>query len=313
MKPTLRSKPSGTRPPRRAKQIIVMNLFCFGLGYSAEHFIKAYGDQFDTIAGTARSHYALERLGDPRVSGFMFDAERADPEIAAALTRADALLVSIPPDISVDPALAKFGRLLSQLPQRLRIIYLSTIGVYGDRAGEWVDETRVPAPKQPRSIARLRAEKAWQALAKDDRKTIQILRLAGIYGPGRNALVQLKNGTAQRVVKKDQVFNRIHAADIASAIAAALAYEGANDIWNVADDEPAPPQDVIAYAAKLMGRAPPPEEDFETAALSPLARSFYEENKRAANGKLKNELGVALAYPTYREGLNALWDAGEGR
>jgi nucleoside-diphosphate-sugar epimerase len=290
-----------------------MNLFCFGLGYSAEHFIKAYGDQFDTIAGTARSHYAVERLGDPRVTGFMFDVERADPEIANALTQADTLIVSIPPDISVDPALAKFGRVLAQLPQRLKIIYLSTIGVYGDREGEWVDEARVPAPKQPRSIARLRAEKAWQALAKDDRKTIQILRLAGIYGPGRNALVQLKNGTAQRIVKKDQVFNRIHVSDIANAIAAALVYDGGNDVWNVADDEPAPPQDVVAYAAKLMGRAPPPEEDFATAALSPLARSFYEENKRAANGKLKSELGVALTYPTYREGLTALWDAGEGR
>jgi nucleoside-diphosphate-sugar epimerase len=290
-----------------------MNLFCFGLGYSAEHFIKAYGDRFDTIAGTARSHYAVERLGAPRVAGYMFDPERADPDIAAALARADVLIVSIPPDASVDPALAKFGRVLAQLPQRLKIIYLSTIGVYGDRQGEWVDETRVPTPSQPRSVARLRAEKAWQAMAKDNRKTIQILRLAGIYGPGRNALLQLKAGTAQRVVKKDQVFNRIHVADIATAIAAALAYDGASDVWNVADDEPAPPQDVVAYAAKLMGRAPPPEEDFDVVLLSPMARSFYEENKRAANGKLKDGLGVSLAYPNYREGLKALWDAGEGR
>jgi nucleoside-diphosphate-sugar epimerase len=290
-----------------------MNLFCFGLGFSAQHYIKTHGDEFDTIAGTARSHYAVEQIGEPRLAGYMFDAERADPEIAAALGRADVLLVSIPPDVSVDPALAKFGRVLAQLPQRLKIIYLSTIGVYGDRAGEWVDETRVPQPKQPRSIARLRAEKAWLAIARDNRKSIQILRLAGIYGPGRNALVQLKNGTAQRIVKQDQVFNRIHVADISSAIAAALAFDGASDIWNVADDEPAPPQDVVAYAAKLMGVAPPAEEDFATAALSPMSRSFYEENKRAANGKLKDRLGVSLAYPTYREGLKALWEAGEGR
>jgi nucleoside-diphosphate-sugar epimerase len=290
-----------------------MNLFCFGLGYSAQHFIKAYGEHFETIAGTARSYYAVERLGDPRVEGFMFDAERADPEIAAALARADVLLVSIPPDTSVEPTLAKFGRVLAQLPQRLRIIYLSTIGVYGDRQGEWVDETRVPVPKQPRSIARLRAEKTWQAMARDARKSIQILRLAGIYGPGRNALVQLKNGTAQRIIKKDQVFNRVHVGDIAAAIAAALVYEGESDIWNVADDEPAPPQDIIAYAAKLIGVEPPPEEDFETAPLSAMARSFYEENKRAANGKMKEGLGVTLAYPTYREGLTALWESGEGR
>jgi nucleoside-diphosphate-sugar epimerase len=291
-----------------------MNLFCFGLGYSAQHFIKAYGEHFDTVAGTARSYYAVERLGDPRVEGFMFDAERADPEIATALARADVLLVSIPPDTSVEPTLAKFGRVLAQLPQRLKIIYLSTIGVYGDRQGEWVDETRVPAPKQPRSISRLRAEKAWQAMARDARKSIQILRLAGIYGPGRNnALVQLKNGTAQRVIKPDQVFNRIHVADISTAIAAAIAYEGDSDIWNVADDEPAPPQDVITYAAKLMGVEPPLEEDFETAPLSAMARSFYEENKRAANGKMKEGLGITLTYPTYREGLTALWESGEGR
>ena len=290
-----------------------MNLFCFGLGYSAQHFIKTYGEAFDTIAGTARSHYAVEKIGEPRLASYMFDAERADAEIPAALARADVLLVSIPPDASVDPALAKFGRVLAQLPQRLKIIYLSTIGVYGDRSGEWVDETRVPAPKQPRSIARLRAEKAWQALARDNRKSIQILRLSGIYGPGRNALMQLKNGTAQRVIKPDQVFNRIHVTDIATSIAAALACEGDSDIWNVTDDEPAPPQDVIAYAAKLMGVPPPPEEDIATAPLSPMARSFYEENKRAANGKLKEGLGVELAYPTYREGLKALWDSGEGR
>jgi nucleoside-diphosphate-sugar epimerase len=290
-----------------------MNLFCFGLGYSAQHFIKAHGDQFETIAATARSHYAVERLGDPRITGYMFDAERADPEIARALAKADALLVSIPPDASLDPVLAKFGRLLAQLPQRLKIVYLSTIGVYGDRQGEWIDETRVPMPKLPRSVARLRAEKAWQALARDNRKTIQILRLAGIYGPGRNTLIQLRDGTAQRVVKEGQVFNRIHVADIATAIAASLAYKGANDVWNVTDDEPAPPQDIVVYAAKLMGVPPPPEEDFSTAVLSPMARSFYEENKRIANTKMKTELGVALSYPTYREGLKGLWDAGEGR
>lgn len=290
-----------------------MNLFCFGLGYCAQRFIKACGDQFDTIAGTARSHYAVEQIGDPRVAGYMFDAERADPEIGQALARADVLLISIPPDASLDPVLAKFGRLLAQLPQRLEIVYLSTVGVYGDRQGEWVDETRVPAPKLGRSVARLRAEKAWQALAKDNRKTIQILRLAGIYGPGRNTLVQLKNGTAQRVVKTDQVFNRVHVADIVKTIAAAIAHHTSSEIWNVADDEPAPPQDVVAYAAKLMGVPPPPEEDFATAVLSPMARSFYEENKRVSNAKMKAGLGITLAYPTYREGLKALWDTGEGR
>jgi len=287
-----------------------MNFFGFGLGYCAQDFLARHGAQFDSIAGTVRSKDAAERLGGAQA--YVFDSERADPGIADALAESDVLLVSIPPDASVDPVLAKFGRQLAKLDRPLTIVYLSTLGVYGDRGGEWVDETRLPVPKHERSIARLRAEKAWLALARDGRKTIHILRLAGIYGPGRNALVNLRNGTARRIVKQDQVFNRIHVADVSAAIAAVLAYDG-GEIWNVADDEPAPPQDVIAYAAKLMGIAPPPEQAIDTVELSPLARSFYDENKRASNRKMKEKLGVALAYPTYREGLAALWDAGEGR
>jgi len=287
-----------------------MNFFGFGLGYCAQDFLARHGAQFDSIAGTVRSKDAAERLGGAQA--YVFDSERADPGIADALAESDVLLVSIPPDASVDPVLAKFGRQLAKLDRPLTIVYLSTLGVYGDRGGEWVDETRLPMPKHERSIARLRAEKAWLALARDGRKTIHILRLAGIYGPGRNALVNLRNGTARRIVKQDQVFNRIHVADVSAAIAAVLAYDG-GEIWNAADDEPAPPQDVIAYAAKLMGIAPPPEQAIDTVELSPLARSFYDENKRASNRKMKEKLGVALAYPTYREGLAALWDAGEGR
>lgn len=287
-----------------------MNFFGFGLGYCAQDFLARHGAQFDSIAGTVRSKDAAERLGGAQA--YVFDSERADPGIADALAESDVLLVSIPPDASVDPVLAKFGRQLAKLDRPLTIVYLSTLGVYGDRGGEWVDETRLPMPKHERSIARLRAEKAWLALARDGRKTIHILRLAGIYGPGRNALVNLRNGTARRIVKQDQVFNRIHVADVSAAIAAVLAYDG-GEIWNVADDEPAPPQDVIAYAAKLMGIAPPPEQAIDTVELSPLARSFYDENKRASNRKMKEKLGVALAYPTYREGLAALWEAGEGR
>jgi len=287
-----------------------MNFFGFGLGYCAQDFLARHGAQFDSIAGTVRSKDAAERLGGAQA--YVFDSERADPGIADALAESDVLLVSIPPDASVDPVLAKFGRQLAKLDRPLTIVYLSTLGVYGDRGGEWVDETRLPVPKHERSIARLRAEKAWLALARDGRKTIHILRLAGIYGPGRNALVNLRNGTARRIVKQDQVFNRIHVADVSAAFAAVLAYDG-GEIWNAADDEPAPPQDVIAYAAKLMGIAPPPEQAIDTVELSPLARSFYDENKRASNRKMKEKLGVALAYPTYREGLAALWDAGEGR
>jgi len=140
-----------------------------------------------------------------------------------------------------------------------------------------------------------------------------VLRLAGIYGPGRNVLLNLKAGTANRVVKRGQVFNRIHVEDIARAIGAALACKGRGDVFNVSDDAPAPPQDVITYAAMLMGIEAPPVQDIETADLSSMARSFYAENKRASNRKLKDELGIKLAFPTYRVGLEALWEAGEGR
>jgi dTDP-4-dehydrorhamnose reductase len=283
------------------------------LGYCAQDFIARHGTKFEAISGTVRSNYAAECLGDPRIKAFVFDSEYADPGIAEALAGSDVLLVSIPPGASVDPVLAKFGRHLAKLDRQLTLVYFSTVGVYGDRGGEWIDETRLPLPKHERSIARVRAEKAWAALAKDGRKKLHILRLAGIYGPGRNALVGLKEGTARRIFKKDQVFNRIHVADVSATIAAAIAYEGGGEIWNVTDDEPAPPQDVIAYAATLMGIAPSPEQDIATADLSPMARSFYAENKRASNRKLREKLGVALAYPTYREGLAALWEAGEGR
>lgn len=289
-----------------------MNLFAFGLGYCAQDFLALHGAKFGGVAGTVRSYYAAECLGDPRIKPFIFESERADPNIGEALAASDVLLVSIPPDASTDPVLAKFGRQIANLDRPLTIVYLSTLGVYGDRGGEWVDETRIPMPKHERSIARLRAEKAWLALAKDGRKTIHILRLAGIYGPGRNALINLKDGTARRIVKADQVFNRIHVADIGAVIAAAIGCDG-GEIFNVADDEPAPPQDVIAYAAKLMGLPPPPEQALEEVELSALARSFYDENKRASNRKIKEKLGVTLAFPTYREGLAALWAAGEGR
>jgi nucleoside-diphosphate-sugar epimerase len=156
---------------------------------------------------------------------------------------------------------------------------------------------------------RITAEQAWTDATRGD---AAILRLAGIYGPGRNALLTLRAGTARRIIKPGQVFNRIHADDIASAIMAAVNHRGGGT-WNVCDDEPAPPQDVIAYAAKLMGVAPPAEEPFETAEMSAMARSFYASSARVSNAKLKRELGVTLAYPTYRDALDALWREGEGR
>jgi dTDP-4-dehydrorhamnose reductase len=291
-----------------------MNLFAFGLGYCACDFIARYGNAFTAIGGTLRD-FEKPRVpeGGPAVTTYVFDRDREDAGIAAALAKADVLLVSVPPGASSDPVLAKFGRKIDALPQKLTIIYLSTIGVYGDRNGEWVDEERIPTPCSDRSLARWHAERAWMALGKDNRKRVHILRLAGIYGPGRNALDALQRGSAHRIVKKDQVFNRIHVEDISAAIDAVVRYQGKGEIWNLSDDEPAPPQDVVTYAASLLGVEPPPEQPIETAHLSPLGRSFYAENKRASNAKLKEKLGVTLRFPTYREGLVALWKAGEGQ
>ncbi len=290
-----------------------MKLFAFGLGYCARHFLSRFGASFADVSGTVRSAAKARELAEENVECLIFGPEGEDPEVAQRVAAADAVLVSVPPGVSVDPVLARFGHRIADLRRPQTIIYLSTIGVYGDRGGEWVDESFAPAPSSTRSQARLQAEKSWAAIGKGKDKRVRILRLAGIYGPGRNALVNLKGGSARRIVKKDQVFNRIHVEDVSAAIAAALIYEGADALFNVSDDAPAPPQDVVTFAAMLMGIEPPPEQDVETAELTPLARSFYAENKRASNRRLKEELGVDLAFPTYRVGLEALWEAGEGR
>jgi dTDP-4-dehydrorhamnose reductase len=291
-----------------------MKLFAFGLGYCALDFIARFGDLFEEIAGTVRTSEKAAALASEKIETFVFNSDREDPALADKMLAADVLLVSIAPGVSVDPVLARFGHRIANQRQPQIIVYLSTIGVYGDWAGEWVDETRLPKPVSPRSVTRLHAEKSWAAIGRGVDKTVHILRLAGIYGPGRNAFVNLKEGKAHRYVKTDQVFNRIHVEDISRAIAAAIAHVGPGGVWNVSDDAPAPPQDVVAYAAMLMGVAPPPEENIETAeAISPMTRSFYAENKRVSNARLKEALRVDLAHPTYRVGLEALWEAGEGR
>jgi dTDP-4-dehydrorhamnose reductase len=289
-----------------------MKLLAFGLGYTALDFIARYGESFETISGTLRSAEKIAQLNDPRLATFTFGKEDEDAAFAAALLDCDTLLVSVPPGVSADPVLAKYGRRIAAHKKPMKIFYLSTIGVYGDRGGEWVDEDRLALPKSERSKTRLQAEKAWQAIARDPTKTVQILRLSGIYGPGRNALAALRAGTARRIVKPGQVFNRVHVADISAAIAALLHYEGGSEIWNLSDDEPAPPQDVVTYAASLLGIEPPPEQSLDEADLSAMGRSFYEENKRASNEKIKTRLGLHLSFPTYREGLTALYEAGEG-
>jgi nucleoside-diphosphate-sugar epimerase len=289
-------------------------LICFGLGYSAEHFIEEFGrKRFDHIVGTVRGAEraaALNAHPSGRLNALIFDGSSATPDLRATIAEADAALVSVPPDENGDAVLRACGDVLARA-QRLRgIIYLSTIGVYGDRGGAWVDETTPPQPGAARSRERLAAEQAWLDFGARHSIAVAILRLAGNYGPGQNALVQIASGKARRIVKPGQVFNRIHVGDIAQAIDAGFA-RGASGIFNVADNEPTPPADPITFAAQLMGVAPPPEIPFEQAApsMSPMALSFWDECRRVKNDKLKRELGVSLRYPTYREGLRALFEA----
>jgi nucleoside-diphosphate-sugar epimerase len=294
-------------------------LFCFGLGYSASHYISEFGARFDRIAGTVRTRekaaaIAASRFGHHAVEAFVFDGSTATPEITAALMDADAMLVSIPPRESGDPALAHFTETIAGAPHLETIVYLSTIGVYGDHGGEWVDETTSPAPVSMRSAERLTAEEAWTAIGTHAGKSVAILRLSGIYGLGQNALLQVARGSAKRIDKPGQYFNRIHVADIARAIEAAFE-RGADGVFNVTDDDPTPQPVPVTFAAELLGVAPPPQIPFAEAAktMTPMGLSFYGESKRVRNAKLKRELGVTLRYPTYREGLRALFEAGEGR
>ena len=285
-------------------------LICFGLGYSADHFVGTFGDGFERIIGTVRGAERAAVLNTHlagRLKALVFTGATASPDVISAIGHADCALVSVPPNEHGDPVLAAFGEALAHARRLRTIVYLSTIGVYGDQGGEWVDETTPPKPGSARSRARLDAERVWQKLGARHGAAVTILRLAGIYGPGQNALVQIKQGNARRIVKPGQVFNRIHVADIAQAIDAAFARK-AGGIFNVADDEPSAPGDPLAFAAQLLGRDPPPEVPFEEAApsLSPMAQSFWQDCRRVRNDRLKRELGVTLLYPTYREGLRAL-------
>ena len=293
-------------------------LFCFGLGYSASHYIAAYGGRFDRIAGsvtTREKAAAIARagIGGHKVEAFVFDGSDASPMVTAALIDAAAVLVSVPPE-ERDPVLRHFADTIAGAPQLQTIAYLSTVGVYGDHGGAWVDEETPAAPVAERSRERLEAEQDWAALGARAGKPVAILRLAGIYGPGQNALVQVARGTAKRIDKPGQVFNRIHVTDIAQAVDAAFA-QAAKGVFNVTDDEPTAPGVPIAFAAELLGAAPPPETPFAEAAknMSPMALSFYGESKRVRNDRLKRDLGVTLRYPSYREGLRALFARGEGR
>jgi NAD dependent epimerase/dehydratase family len=284
----------------------VSRLFCFGLGYSAEALARRLAAKGWSIAGTARDPANVERLRSQGYHVTRFAGEPDNPEIAPLLEGTTHLLLSIPPGPGGDAVLRHYREIIAGLPTLDWIGYLSTVGVYGDQSGALVDETATPLPNNERTKARVVAESGWLALGREIGRPVQVFRLAGIYGPGRSALDKIAAGTARRIVKPGQVFNRIHVEDIATVLEASIARPRAGAVYNVADDEPSPPEDVVTYAAELLGVEPPPEVPFAEAELTPMARSFYSNLRRVCNARIKSELGVALAYPTYREGLRGV-------
>ncbi|WP_420004499.1 SDR family oxidoreductase [Arenibacterium sp. LLYu02] len=270
-------------------------LLCFGFGYTARALAPQLIAQGWRVIGTTRdANEAVPVEGVELMSW---------PGAEVPLTGVTHILLSIAPDVEGDPVLRVLGEAIAALPRLEWVGYLSTTAVYGDHDGAWVDEATPVTPASPRGDWRASAERAWQALPG---LPLHIFRLAGIYGPGRGPFAKLMAGKARRIVKPGQVFSRIHVDDIAQVLRASMARPSPGAIYNVCDDEPAPPQDVLGYAAELLGLPVPAEVPFDEAGMSPMARSFYGENKRVRNDRIKDELGVSLLYPDYQSGLRAV-------
>ena len=288
-------------------------LFCFGLGFSALTLAERLLADGWSVAGTCRTEEKRTRLAERGLEVHLFDRGRPLDDAAGALGRATHLLGSVPPDGDGDPVLDHHGSDIAAIAAERPLDwagYLSTTGVYGDRNGGWVDEHSALEPTGERGRRRLEAERRWLALGAQSNLSVHLFRLSGIYGPGRSALDTVRRGRARRIVKPGQIFNRIHVDDIATILQASMAHPNPGAAYNCADDDPAPPQDVIAHACALLGIDPPPLVPFEGSELSPMARSFYADNKRVRNDRIRAELGVALAFPSYRDGLAAQLAAG---
>lgn len=276
-------------------------LVVLGHGYSAGFLTRRLVPEGWTVIGTTRDD--LARVQAAGATPLRWPGE--EDTVRAEIAQADAVLVSAGPEAGECPALRDFGAAIAASPARW-LGYLSTTGVYGDRQGDWVDEDSDLTPSTRRGRDRVAAEAGWQALAAAHGLPLHIFRLAGIYGPGRGPFEKVRNGTARRIIKPGQVFSRIHAADIAQVLAASIARPSPGAIYNLCDDDPAPPEEVLEHAAYLLGLPPPPAEDFATAAMTPMARSFYAESKRVSNERIKRDLGIRLIHPDYRSGLAAI-------
>lgn len=278
-------------------------LLSFGHGFSARALSRHLIPQGWRVIGTTRSAEKAEALQSEGVEPVIWPSTDMTPHLAEATH----LLLSAAPDDEGDPVLASLRDEIAAKADHLEWVgYLSTTGVYGDHAGGWVDERTPLTPSTRRGHQRVKAEAQWRALAKEAGLPLHIFRLAGIYGPGRGPFAKVRRGTARQIIKPDQVFSRIHVDDIAQVLAASIARPEPGAVYNVCDNEAAPPQDVLAHAARLLGVDLPPPEDYATAEMTPMARSFYAESKRVRNERIRDHLGVELIYPTYREGLAAL-------
>jgi nucleoside-diphosphate-sugar epimerase len=279
------------------------HLLCFGFGYSARALARILGPDW-SITGTSRSGEPCAVSVDASFRWFRFD--RDHPLEPAAFAGVTHVLVSVPPDEAGDPVLDRHCDDVAAISNLAWLGYLSTTGVYGNRDGGWVDENSELSPSGARGRRRAAAEAAWLDLCRGCGLPVHVFRLAGIYGPGRSPFDALRAATAKRIDKPGQMFSRIHVDDIANVLMASIARPRPGAVYNVCDDEPAASADVIAHAAGLLGMAPPPLVPFEAAELSPMARSFYDDNKRVSNALIKAELGLSLCYPTYRDGLAAI-------
>jgi len=274
-------------------------LVSFGHGFSAQALSPALLARNWRIIGTTRSAEKRSTLENQGICARLFPGD----DLAQHLDQATHLLISAAPDADGDPVLAKLRDEIAARSHQFEWVgYLSTTGVYGDHQGGWVTEDTALTPATKRGQMRVAAEADWRSMG----LPLHIFRLAGIYGPGRGPFAKVRNGTARRIIKPGQVFSRIHVEDIAQVLLASIDQPNPGAIYNLCDDDPAPPEDVIAYAAELLARPVPRAEDFDTADMTPMARSFYAESKRVSNARIKEELGVSLKYPDYRSGLRAL-------
>ncbi len=278
-------------------------LLSFGHGYSAQALARRLLARGWRVIGTTRSKEKAEAIRAAGAEAVVWPVEKCGPLVEEATH----ILISAGPDADGDPVLHRCaGALGARAEQFDWVGYLSTTGVYGDRGGGWVDENSECTPATDRGRARLAAERDWLGYWHETGLPVHIFRLAGIYGPGRGPFSKVRAGTARRIIKQDQVFSRIHVEDITTVLEASIERPHPGTIYNLCDDEAAPPEDVIAHAAELLSLPVPEAVPYADAEMSPLARSFYAESKRVSNARIKEELGAELAYPTYREGLAAL-------